>query len=315
MNYVGRKVNGVWDATVADVAYEENRNIIIEGPTGAGKTLFGEAWASKNRLPYYSLPCDISVDTTAITGKLQPTEVAGMAAWVDGPLGEIFRFGGVFNVSEVNMMSTKIAAVLYPVLDGRRYLVLLGHKGEVLRAHIGTQSPDGKGGFRECWCDLDAEECNSKRVLIIADMNPNYRGTIELNAAFYNRFDFKLQWGYDPEVEEKLIQWPTVREFAAKLRAMHGSELVTPCSTNMLMEFERFANNGRLGTDFAIENFASAFKTNEREAVKRIVELEKDNIEKDRRYFERQSKRGRKKNDDNDDDIEELEFESEDETF
>jgi MoxR-like ATPase len=309
--YVGRQINGVWDFTIAEVAYEECRNMLLMGETGSGKTLFGEAWAAKMGLPYYSLPCDISIDTTAITGKLQPTEIAGLAEWMDGPLAELIRGGGVFNVSEGNMMSAKIAAVLYPVLDGRRYLVLLGHKGEVLRAHVGTQVPDGKGGFRKCWCDLDDDECNSKRILVVMDLNPNYRGTVELNAAFLNRFDFKIQWNYDPAVEEKLIQWPTVRAFAVKLRDMHGKELVTPVSTNMLMEFEKFANNARLGTAFAIENFVSAFRLNEREPVKKVIELMVADIEKDKRYFNRLGKKGRKV--ETDDELEELEYEAEDE--
>lgn len=296
--YIGRKIWGVWDFEIAKIARDEMKNILLMGPTGAGKTLFGEAFAAKLQLPYYSLPCDVSVDPSSIFGRMQPTETVGKFAWQDGPATEVVRgpcgladkcddpdcFAGVLNVSEVNFMPPKISASLYPLLDGRRYIPLLGHKGEVVRAHKG--------------------------LLIIADMNPNYRGTMELNAAFKNRFDFKIPWDYDNEVEERLVQYPTLRDIAKRLRDMYGMEIQTPVSTNMLMEFETFAANPVLSVDFATNNFVSAFHPDEQEAVTKVFELNKVKLEKDVDYFMQQSKpkRGRKAAE-NDDDLDEVEYE------
>jgi MoxR-like ATPase len=193
--YVGRKVWGIYDKILADTARAEAANMLLEGETGAGKTLFGEAYASHERLAYYSLPCDVSIDPSSLFGRRNPGKKAGEFPWTDGPVTSIVRHGGVLNISEINFMTPKISASLYPLLDGRRYIPLLGHEGEVVRAHKGG----GKTGDK-CWCNLTARECDSRRVLIIADMNPFYRGTMELNAAFRNRFEFKIPWNYDAAV-------------------------------------------------------------------------------------------------------------------
>lgn len=294
--YVGRKVYGVWDITIAEIASSQDKNILLMGDTGSGKTLFGEAVASHERRIYYSLPCDVSIDPSSLFGRQQPTEERGVFKWQDGPVTQVVRGpcgkggeckdpkckGGVFNISEINFMTPKIAASLYPLLDGRRYLPLLGHEGEVVRVHHDT--------------------------LFIADMNPNYRGTMELNDAFKNRFDFKIEWGYDDEVEKKLVKSPTLRELAKKLRAMHGVELVTPVSTNMLMEFETFSSDARLGLDFAIFNFLGAFKAQEKDPVSKVIDLNKSKLTSDIAYIIKNAV-----DDDDDDDLEEVEWDEEDE--
>lgn len=295
--YVGRKIHGVWDATVADIASAEQRNILLKGDTGAGKTLFGEAYASHKVRPYYSLPCDVSIDPSALFGRMQPTDVPGKFKWQDGPVTDIVRgpcglgdkcedphcFAGVLNISEINFMTPKIAASMYPLLDGRRYIPLLGHEGEVVRAHKG--------------------------LVIIADMNPNYRGTMELNAAFKNRFDFKIDWGYSKEVEEQLVKFPTLRDMAWKMRDL--DEIVTPVSTNMLMEFEEFATHPALSLDFAIHNFLGAFEAEEVRPVNNVFTLERVNLEKDIRFFKRSSSSASQPV--KDEDLEEMDFDLEEE--
>lgn len=245
--YIGRKVNGVWDVHMLDNAVANKHNVLLMGDTGAGKTMLGEAYASKKQCLYYSLPCDVSIDPSALFGRMQPTEVAGKFEWVDGPVTQVVREGGVLNISEVNFMPPKIAAALYPLLDGRRYIPLIGHKGEVVRAH--------------------------DDLLIIADMNPQYRGTMDLNAAFKNRFAFKVQWGYSEEVEKRLVKFDGLRDLARKIRDLVGVEIMTPVSTNMLMEFEQFALDPMLGLDFAKFNFIAAFDDSEQDAIKNVIDL------------------------------------------
>jgi MoxR-like ATPase len=300
--YVGRKVlnSNVWDFQLAIVARDNGENILLEGDTGSGKTLFGEAVASKLEVEYYSVPCDVSIDPTALFGKMVPTEIVGKFEWQDGPVTQIVRGpcgrgsacddpecdGGVLNISEVNFMSPKIAASMYSLLDGRRYITLLGHKGEVIRCH--------------------------PRTLIIADMNPQYRGTMELNAAFKNRWEYKIPWKYDASVEEKLIQLPTVRDIAAKLRAQIGRDIMTPVSTNMLMEFERFAMDERLGLEFAMSNFVAAFQPGEQSAVSNNITLNEENLKKDIKFVRNKGRVSASTTKPvNDDELEEVEFEFE----
>ena len=278
--YVGRKVYGVYDKVLADIAVRDKKNILIEGDTGSGKTMFGEAYASFTRRLYYRIPCDIAMTTSSLLGKWIQDEDKGKFYFQYGPAAEVVRHGGVLNISEVNMMSPKIAAALYPLLDGSRYIPLMDHKGEILHAH-----PD---------------------LLIIADMNPNYRGTMELNAAFRNRFEFKIKWGYDPEVESRLVNMPTLLKIAGELREQRGREIATPVSTNMLMEFEQSALDPDLGLGFATDNFIAAFGVQEADAIDKVLGLNKTNLEK-----EAKSLRVVGVDSDDDDDLEDVDWEQE----
>lgn len=252
-NYRHRKVAGVQDFSLLEYAMKTKQNVLLMGDTGAGKTMVGAAFAAEKQIPYYSLPCDVSIDPTALFGKMSPTDRAGEFEWVDGPVTELVRNGGVLNISEINFMPPKIAASLYPLLDGRRYVPLLGHRGEVVHAH--------------------------EDLLVIADMNPNYRGTVELNAAFKNRFPLKVVWNYDENVEKNLVKGTALRSIAKQLR--DGGEVRTPISTNLLMEFERMVQEDGLTYEFAVMNFLNAFSGNERDAVKNVFELRKTEITRD----------------------------------
>lgn len=276
--YINRKVNGVWDADILGIAMRTKRNVMLMGETGAGKTMFGEAYASKHGLNYYSLPCDVSIDPSAFFGKMVPTEEAGKFEWVDGPVTQLVRHGGVLNFSEINFLPPKIAASIYPLLDARRYVPLLAHHGEIVRAH--------------------------PNLVIIADFNPQYRGTMELNAAFKNRFPIKIQWDYSDEVEEKLVNLPTLRIIANKLRQQVGTEINTPVSTNMLMEFEQFALDAALGLDFAIGNMVTSFDVAEREAVKNVVNLSAADLRNELKVLIRRNSGVEEK----DEELEDIEF-------
>jgi len=300
--YIGRKVQGgVWDIVMLDVALDNHENVLLAGDTGSGKTLLGEAYASKSRLMYYSLPCDVSIDPSSLFGKMTVTDVAGVYKWQDGPVTDIVRNGGVLNVSEVNMMPPRIAASMYSLLDHRRCITLLSHNGEIVRAHIGTKGKDA------CWCGSNDEtpdaECNGKRVLIIGDMNDRYRGTMELNAAFKNRWPHKVPFGYNDEVEEQLLKFPTLRDIAKKCRALSGVEIMTPVSTNLLMEFEKFALEPRLGLDYAIANFVSAFGPDEQSPIEKVLDLNHKHLTDDIAFIT-----GGSKAPVNDEELEEIEF-------
>lgn len=244
--YIGRTIKDVPDMDILEFAMTNDKNVLLSGPTGAGKTRVGEAFAALKGLPYYSVPCDVSIDPSALFGKIVPTEEAAKFEWQDGPVTKLVRSGGVLNLSEVNAMSPKIAMALFPLLDSRRSVALLAHKGERIEPQPG-------------------------KLLIIADCNPGYRGTQLMNAAFLNRFMFKIDWGYDNRVEAKLVESASLRNVAGKLRAVAGTEIRTPVSTNALMEFEQIAVE--FGVPFAVMNFVEGFEPSEKDAVTKVVEL------------------------------------------
>jgi hypothetical protein len=249
--YKNRKVHGIADFDLMDYCMKNRKNLLMRGDTGAGKTMMPMAYAAKNGIPYYSIPCDVAIDTTSLFGKMMPTDVVGKFEWTDGPVTELVRHGGILNISEVNFMPPKISAALYQLLDGRRSLTLLQHKGEVIKAH--------------------------PRLLIVADMNPKYRGTVELNVAFANRWNVKVDWGYDSQVESSLVSSPALLKIVQQIRK--NDQVKTPVGTNAMEEFMQLAPD--LGYDFAVQNFVGIFDTTERDAIFKVFQVNEMALKKD----------------------------------
>lgn len=260
--YVNREVHGVRDFDIFDTAFERGQNVLIEGPTGPGKTSAIRAWSVHRGIHFYQFPSNGALEPSQLFGRMHITE-AGSFAWQDGPVTDIWRHGGAILWGEINFTPERISSVMFPAADAARTITLLDNGAETIQAH----RPN-------CWCDLDKDECRKKWVIIFADMNPGYEGTRPLNRALRNRFAHKLEWGYDENVEKKLVQSASLLKVAQQIRAEGSFE--TAVSTNLLMEFAEIY--WVHGLDYALGNFVSAFDADEREAAKALVEIEKANI-------------------------------------
>lgn len=250
--YVSRTINGVKDFDLFEFAHKEHINVLIEGPTGPGKTTAVMAYASHTKNAFYAIPSNVGVEPSQLFGKFIPDGTGGFV-WQDGPVTDIVRNGGVLLINEVNFMPARVATVLFGLLDKRREIALLDHKSEVIKAH--------------------------DDLFIVADMNPDYSGTHMLNQAFRNRFAIQLSWGYDPKVESELVTSENLLKMAKDLRKqVEDGSLYTPISTNMLMEFERIAE---FNFDFASGNFVTHFTVDERPAVKMVLDTYSENISTD----------------------------------
>ena len=251
--YVHRKVFEVEDFKVFDHARAHGVNVLIYGPTGPGKTTSVEAWAAERGLRMATVSGNASMEPSQMTGKFV-SDGNGSFAWIDGPVTDVVRNGGVLLLDEVNFISPKIYTVLYSLLDGRRMITLLDHHGETIEAH-----PD---------------------LTIFATMNPDYIGTTSLNFAFRNRFDIQIPWDYDDKVEEKLVPSKSLRVLSKQLRTEAAKgQYETPISTNMLMEFHHFVD--ALGYEFAVENFIAHFSSDEQPSVRLVFQTHEYNIKGD----------------------------------
>ena len=251
--YVHRKIWGQEDFTVFDHARANNINVLIYGPTGPGKTTSVEAWAAERGLRMATISGNASMEPSQMTGKFVSDGHGGFA-WIDGPVTDVVRNGGVLLLDEVNFINPKIYTNLYSLTDGRRCIILLDHHGETIEAH-----PD---------------------LTIFATMNPDYIGTTPLNFAFRNRFDIQIPWDYDDAVEAKLVKSKALLLMAKQLRTEAAKgQYETPISTNMLMEFNDFLD--ALGYEFATENFIAHFSIDEQASVRMVIQTHEHNLKAD----------------------------------
>ena len=251
--YVHRKIWGVEDFKVYDQARAEHINVLIYGPTGPGKTTSVEAWAAERGLRMATISGNASMEPSQMTGKFVSDGEGGFA-WIDGPVTDVVRNGGVLLLDEVNFINPKIYTNLYSLTDGRRTITLLDHHGETIEAH--------------------------EDLTIFATMNPDYIGTVPLNFAFRNRFDMQIPWDYDDAVEAKLISSKALLVLMKQLRVEAAKgQYETPISTNMGMEFGSFVET--LGYEFASENFIAHFTTDEQPSVRMVFQTHEHNIKMD----------------------------------
>jgi hypothetical protein len=251
--YVHRDIWSRQDFEIFDHARSQNINVLIYGPTGPGKTTSVEAWAAERGLRMATVSGNASMEPSQMTGKYV-SDGNGSFAWIDGPVTDVVRNGGVLLLDEVNFISPKIYTVLYSLLDGRRNITLLDHHGETIEAN--------------------------KDLTIFATMNPDYIGTTPLNFAFRNRFDIQIPWDYDDKVESKLVTSKALLVVAKQLRVEAAKgQYETPISTNMLQEFVNFVD--ALGYEFAVENFIAHFSADEAASVRLVFQTHEHNIKTD----------------------------------
>ena len=260
--YVGRVLpGGETDFEVFEKSRYMNWNVLIEGPTGSGKTSAVYAYAAWADMKLYSVSSSVALEPTQLFGKYIPDGKGGLV-WQDGPVTDIVRHGGVLLINEVNLIHSRVSSVLFGLLDKRRKIELPDHKGEVIEAPT-------DGSF-----------------LLFADMNPDYEGTQPLSKALRNRFARKLFFDYDPAVEEQLVISKALLSLAKQLRAdIVKGTYDYPCSTNMLIEFEEILLTSNM--DAAIYNFANSFPFDDRASVRMVFDTWRANLETDYAMYQK----------------------------
>lgn len=254
-SYINRKVvGGLTDFEIMDFAMKSKKNVLIEGHAGSGKTAMVQAYASARGYRYFNVACHIGLEASHLVGRWIPTP-DGHFRWQDGAVTEIVRNGGVLLFNEINFAPERFLTFIFSLLDYRREIQLLENGGEVIKAH--------------------------PELLIVADMNPDYRGTRPLNQALADRFPERLVFPYDNAIEQKLLGSKALLDMANQLRAeFDKGTIATPISTRNLVAF---ADNAKaLGMDFASYCYINSFEGDEeRSAVRLLLTTHRDNIATD----------------------------------
>jgi hypothetical protein len=258
--YISRKLPGGKSDIEVLTSYWERRkdgypnNVCLVGDTQSGKTMLVEVMAVviakkmglSKPLPVFTLAGSSAITDHDLFGQYRPDET-GQLRWMEGIVALAARLGGILYLDEVNAMPGNVTAALHPMLDDRRSFVNIRKP---------TQDQHGVWMPEVVKCSTD--------LWVLCTFNPGYAGMSRTNEAFANRF-VMLPWGYDEDVEKRLIKSPAIRLFGNALRnARDTRAITTPVGTSALQRLEDDVIC--LGVDYALWAFTGQF-TNKTEAA------------------------------------------------
>ncbi len=165
-------------------ALSMGKNILLKGPTGAGKTKFAETLSALFNQPMFSVNCSVDLDAESLLGfkTLAYEDKKQIIEFVSGPVINAMEYGEFLYIDEINMAKPETLPLINGVLDYRR-TITNPFTNEIITA---------KDGFG-----------------VIAAINEGYIGTVPLNEALKNRF-IVIEVPYiEGEQLKKLIQTNT----------------------------------------------------------------------------------------------------------
>jgi len=160
-----------------EAAHENGLPVLLNGPTGTGKTRLIEHMAWKFGRPLYTVACHSDLGANDLVGRyiIKGDEVA----WIDGPLLMAVKNGGISYLDEIVEARKDVTVVIHPLTDHRRYLVV-EKQGRIFRA------PDD--------------------FMLVISYNPHYQSILkELKPSTRQRFvSINLEWPHE-ELETQII--------------------------------------------------------------------------------------------------------------
>lgn len=147
----------------AITALSMGKNILLKGPTGAGKTKFAETLSELFKQPMFSVNCSVDLDAESLLGfkTLAYEDEKQVIEFIPGPVTNAMKAGTFLYIDEVNMAKPETLPLINGVLDYRR-TVTNPFTNEII-----TAAPS---------------------FGVIAAINEGYIGTVPLNEALKNRF-------------------------------------------------------------------------------------------------------------------------------
>ena len=206
-------------------AYRQRLPLLLKGPTGCGKTRFVAHMAARLGRPLFTVSCHDDLTAADLTGRylLQ----GGETRWMDGPLTQAVREGGICYLDEVVEARKDVTVVLHPLTDDRR-LLPLERTGERL------QAPDS--------------------FMLVVSYNPGYQHILKsLKPSTRQRFIARSFDFPPPQLERDIVaresglspeRCTTLINLAGRLRALKGRDIEEGVSTRLLIYCATLIANG-----------------------------------------------------------------------
>ena len=114
-----------------EAAFKNRLPVMLNGPTGSGKTRLVEYMAWKLARPLYTVACHSDLSANDLVGRyiIKGDEVL----WIDGPLLMAVNHGGISYLDEIVEARKDVTVVIHPLTDHRRYMVI-EKLGKILHA-------------------------------------------------------------------------------------------------------------------------------------------------------------------------------------
>ena len=243
--YFERVFEDIPETKVYDVARSTQQAVLLVGDAGTGKTSSARNYAATRQLPFVTIECTQQIDNSVTQGRFVPDEDGKSVKWMYSQLATAVQEPSVVLFNELTRMSPKSASLFLRLLAERE--LFIEPFNEVIKVH---------------------PEC-----LFIADANVGsaYNGTMRADGALIDRFNIKLPFTYDSELEGKFIPYPALLAFATGIRKaseLGEEDFSVPLSTRLLQNFVGHASN--FNWEFAVQRLLSNFPSEggERDAVK-----------------------------------------------
>jgi nitric oxide reductase NorQ protein len=108
------------EVVVFEAAYHNRLPVLLKGPTGCGKTRFMEYMAWRLQRPLITVSCHDDLTASDLVGRYLVR--GGETVWVDGPLTQAVRAGGICYLDEIVEARKDTMVVIHPLADDRRVL-------------------------------------------------------------------------------------------------------------------------------------------------------------------------------------------------
>jgi len=254
--YFQRKIEiDLTDYEAFEMSMKQNKNVLLIGPTGSGKTTMVRYYCAEHKKPYVRVSLNGGATVEDLVGHyiLKADEHGSITVWIDGILTQAVRHGWIIAIDEINAAPSEILFILNSLLDDERILILSSKDGEIVKPH-----PD----FR-----------------LIATCNPTeqgYAGTNEINEALLDRFHRTFYIDYDEDIERKLLNElgfekeiiDDVLKFTSRIRrACKEGAIITPFSTRSVTNLAELVevNQAKL--------IVNRFRSNDRTIISDLLDM------------------------------------------